>query len=187
MDGSPVTACGLRNLGAVNGNLTVDSGNNVGDVQESLVMRDERGWMTQWIVSGLQASTNYTAFVIQDDTKVAGPIYFATKSGKHLSFPIPIQRLTKLPVSFGLHSDVPLPARSLPSLLSLHRLRRPAPLPSKRRRLRLIQFPIVDFRSPHLIHLKLLHELGDVPLRARLVQLGGRVRGLCDGVQGMGV
>ena len=82
MDGSPVTACSLRNLAAASQNLTVDSENAIGVVQESLVYRDELGWRTQWIVRGLAASTNYTAFVIEDDVKVAGPIYFATKSGE---------------------------------------------------------------------------------------------------------
>ncbi|KAG6809623.1 hypothetical protein H0H92_015501 [Tricholoma furcatifolium] len=48
---------------------------------ESLWLPNSNGWRTQWLVEGLTPSTNYTAYVIQNGTKVGGPIYFATKSG----------------------------------------------------------------------------------------------------------
>lgn len=75
-DGTPATACALKNLQG----LTMQ--NSSGDVQESLVLRDNNGWRAQWLVNGLTPLTNYTAFVLQDNTKVAGPIYFLTKSGE---------------------------------------------------------------------------------------------------------
>lgn len=48
---------------------------------ESLWLRDEDGWRTQWLMAGLSPQTNYTAYVIQDSQKLSGPMYFVTKSG----------------------------------------------------------------------------------------------------------
>lgn len=48
---------------------------------ETLWARDEQGWRSQWLIAGLTPSTNYTAYVLQNSTKVSGPIYFSTKSG----------------------------------------------------------------------------------------------------------
>ncbi|KAF8203340.1 stretch-activated Ca2+-permeable channel component-domain-containing protein [Pholiota molesta] len=73
-----------------------DSG--VGKVAEkSLWARDPTGFRTQWLLSGLAPSTNYTAFVLQD-ASVSGPIWLATKSG-------------------AFFSDLLLPARPLAPLL----------------------------------------------------------------------
>jgi len=47
---------------------------------QSLWLRDEEGWRSQWFLEGLTPATNYTAYVIQDSKKVSGPIYLATKS-----------------------------------------------------------------------------------------------------------
>lgn len=55
---------------------------------ERLWPRDEQGWRSQWIVDGLNPSTNYTVYIVQDSTKISGPIYFSTKSGE-LLFPAP--------------------------------------------------------------------------------------------------
>ena len=56
---------------------------------QSLWLRDEEGWRSQWFLEGLTPATNYTAYVIQDSKKVSGPIYFATKLGSFsLSFPL---------------------------------------------------------------------------------------------------
>ncbi|KAH8813651.1 stretch-activated cation channel Mid1 [Flagelloscypha sp. PMI_526] len=49
--------------------------------------RDWAGWRTQWMIEGLTASTNYTAYVIVDNNKVSGPIHFTTKSA---SFSCPL-------------------------------------------------------------------------------------------------
>lgn len=56
-------------------------------------------------MEGLSPSTNYTAYAIQNGTKVAGPIYFATKSA---SFPCPL--VASLPFCPGVSHAVPLPA-----------------------------------------------------------------------------
>lgn len=77
VDGSPVTACSLVSRA----NLTINTKSNPGSAQSSLVLRNSDGWRTQWFMGGLQPVTNYTAFVLQDDTKVSGPINFVTKSG----------------------------------------------------------------------------------------------------------
>jgi hypothetical protein len=58
---------------------TQSSGNQI---SQTPWLRDQDGWRSQWLIGGLTSATNYTAFVIQDNTKVSGPIYLATKSGK---------------------------------------------------------------------------------------------------------
>ncbi|EAU91143.2 calcium channel [Coprinopsis cinerea okayama7 len=47
--------------------------------EETPWLRDEDGWRLQYLIRGLEPSTNYTAYVL-DDTRVFGPIYFTTKS-----------------------------------------------------------------------------------------------------------
>lgn len=46
-------------------------------------LKDDGGWRQQWFLTGLTPSTNYTAYVIQEGTRVSGPIMFATKSGEY--------------------------------------------------------------------------------------------------------
>lgn len=50
---------------------------------ETIWARDDEGFRTQWLMGGLTPSTNYTAFVLQNNTKVSGPIFFTTKSGQY--------------------------------------------------------------------------------------------------------
>jgi calcium channel MID1 len=52
---------------------------------ESLWARGDEGFRTQWLMGGLTPSTNYTVFVLQNNTKVSGPIFFVTKSGQYFS------------------------------------------------------------------------------------------------------
>ncbi|KAG1792791.1 stretch-activated Ca2+-permeable channel component-domain-containing protein [Suillus plorans] len=70
------TACGI--------NSTSSSGLVVSN---DLWLRNNDGWRSQWLIDGLTPSTNYTAYVIQDQVKLSGPIYFTTKSP---SFPCPL-------------------------------------------------------------------------------------------------
>ncbi|KAF5319632.1 hypothetical protein D9619_008854 [Psilocybe cf. subviscida] len=74
-------------------------------VNASLWARDGQGWRTQWLLDGLTPSTNYTAFVLQDTTRVSGPIYFATKSD---TFACPL--VHSLPYCPGVAYAVPLDA-----------------------------------------------------------------------------
>lgn len=68
----PQTGCRLT--------ATQSSGNQL---NQTLWLRDETGWRSQWLVGGLNPATNFTVFVVQDSTKISGPIYFLTKSGEH--------------------------------------------------------------------------------------------------------
>ena len=70
----PQTGCRLAS--------TKSSGNQI---SQSAWLRDQDGWRSQWLIGGLTPTTNYTAFVIQDSTKVSGPIYLVTKCGKSTS------------------------------------------------------------------------------------------------------
>ena len=54
-------------------------------VNSSLWLRGPKdGWRTEWLLSGLDPRTNYTAFVVQDAHKVSGPIFFITKSASFM-------------------------------------------------------------------------------------------------------
>lgn len=53
---------------------------------ETVVLRDAQGWRSQWILEGLEPSTNYTAFIVEDTQTVSPPLYFTTKSGKQTIF-----------------------------------------------------------------------------------------------------
>ncbi|KAL0948037.1 hypothetical protein HGRIS_010663 [Hohenbuehelia grisea] len=72
---------------------------------QSAWLKDESGWREQWILSQLAPSTNYTAFVIQDGTKISRPIMFVTKSA---TFACPLA--ASLPYCPGIAYSVPLPA-----------------------------------------------------------------------------
>ncbi|KAE9406868.1 hypothetical protein BT96DRAFT_851206 [Gymnopus androsaceus JB14] len=72
---------------------------------ESLWPRDEDGWRTQWILEGLASETNYTAYVVEDNTKLSGPMYFVTKSAV---FACPLAAF--LPYCPGVTYAVPLPS-----------------------------------------------------------------------------
>ncbi|CAE6374080.1 unnamed protein product [Rhizoctonia solani] len=69
------------------------------------VYRDSNGWRRQWFVDGLSASTNYTAYVIEDGARVSGPSYLRTKSD---SFPCPL--VHSVPYCPEVSYPVPLPA-----------------------------------------------------------------------------
>jgi calcium channel MID1 len=62
--------------------ISARQSSNVGTIlNQTLWSRGVDGWRNQWLIGGLTPSTNYTAYVVQDGTKVSGPIFFATKSG----------------------------------------------------------------------------------------------------------
>ncbi|KAF4588092.1 stretch-activated cation channel mid1 [Pleurotus pulmonarius] len=67
-------------------------------------LKDEEGWRQQWFLTGLAPSTNYTAYMVQEGTRVSGPIMFATKSA---SFSCPL--VASLPFCPGTAYSVPLP------------------------------------------------------------------------------
>jgi len=83
-DGTPASAnetsaAALRLLSGV-----VELGSDAPDSR--ITLRDPlEGWRRQWLVGGLNASTNYTAFAVDDSNQmVTGPIYLLTKNA---SFP----------------------------------------------------------------------------------------------------
>ncbi|KAF9220568.1 hypothetical protein BS17DRAFT_786749 [Gyrodon lividus] len=96
----PQTACTLINTSSTSSIIKND-----------LWLRDMDGWRSQWLIDGLSPSTNYTAYVIQDQLKVSGPIYFATKSA---GFPCPL--LHSLPYCPSTAYAVPLPPPQAPAL-----------------------------------------------------------------------
>ena len=77
-DGTPLTACALKSIG----NETILKSPS----DSTLVYRDAGGWRAQFLADGLQPLLNYTAYLIQDDTKISGPINLVTKSGEALLF-----------------------------------------------------------------------------------------------------
>ncbi|KAF5376385.1 hypothetical protein D9757_008659 [Collybiopsis confluens] len=90
----PQTACMISNQSS-SGNIA----------NESLWLRDEEGWRTQWIIEGLSPQTNYTAYVVEGNQKLSGPMYFITKSAV---FSCPLAAF--LPYCPGVTYAVPLPS-----------------------------------------------------------------------------
>lgn len=79
-------------------------------VSNDLWLRNNQGWRSQWLIDDLTPSTNYTVYVIQDQVKLSGPIYFATKSP---SFPCPL--VHSLPFCPSTSYAVPLPFPQSPA------------------------------------------------------------------------
>jgi len=75
----PLTACALQNT--INDLVAGQLGDTSANVESSIWLRDQQGWRGQFLVNGLAPSTNYTAFVVQDGSKISGPINMVTKSG----------------------------------------------------------------------------------------------------------
>ena len=76
--GIPLTACALKNVS--NETIIKDP------IDATLVYRDADGWRAQFFVEDLQPLVNYTAYFVQDEIKISGPINLATKSGRMLCF-----------------------------------------------------------------------------------------------------
>jgi calcium channel MID1 len=73
----PQTACAIRNARAAQSPQVLEQ-----VLEQQLWLRDAReGWRVEWLVGGLEPLTNYSVYAVQDDTRLAGPIYFTTKSG----------------------------------------------------------------------------------------------------------
>lgn len=184
MDGSPVTACSLRRIAGEQGGgqvlATVDSGNGIGVFEQSMVLRDEAGWRTQWIVRGLTASTNYTAFVVQEGTKVSGPIYFATKSGASVLS-------VGLTDSYAPNSDLLVSTRPQPHFLPLHCLCRSPSPPPIHGHVHDGQLSTVRVRPAHPVHTEFYDVIGHVSMWPGYVQSCCGLRRLRKAVPGLGM
>ncbi|KAF7327424.1 putative acetate kinase [Mycena kentingensis (nom. inval.)] len=73
--------------------------------KDTLWLRDSEGWRNEWLFTGLTPKTNYTVYAIASSYKVAGPIFFTTKSS---SFSCPL--VSRLPYCPSVAYAVPLPA-----------------------------------------------------------------------------
>ncbi|KZT30269.1 hypothetical protein NEOLEDRAFT_1054732 [Neolentinus lepideus HHB14362 ss-1] len=113
----PQTGCALRSATSVGSQIF-----------QSLWLRDASGWRSEWLMGGLTPLTNYTAYVIENRTKVSGPIYFVTKSALFscplvhsvpycpaVSYAVP---LPHPPVNFAAHDARTLPESLTDPLLS---------------------------------------------------------------------
>ncbi|TFK68899.1 hypothetical protein BDN72DRAFT_820585 [Pluteus cervinus] len=89
----PQTACMLSSQQPL-GNTT----------DNSLWLKGLEGWRNEWLSVGLEANTNYTAYVIQNATKLSGPLFFVTKSPD-----FPCQLVHSLPYCPSTAYSVPLP------------------------------------------------------------------------------
>ncbi|KAF7983107.1 hypothetical protein HWV62_24051 [Athelia sp. TMB] len=96
----PQTGCRLR--------TTLSSGNQQGGGSWLL---DGNGWRQQWLVDGLSPATNYTVFVIENNTTVSGPINIVTKSA---AFPCAL--VHSLPYCPSISYAVPLVAPPSPAV-----------------------------------------------------------------------
>ncbi|KAI0086798.1 stretch-activated cation channel Mid1 [Irpex rosettiformis] len=82
-----------------------------------LWLRDSEGWRWQWLFTGLTPLTNYTTYVVENGTKVSGPVNFVTKSA---SFSCHL--VHSLPYCPSVNYAVPLnaPPSRIPSYTSLN-------------------------------------------------------------------
>jgi len=78
----------------------------------------------EFLVEGLDPSTNYTAYTVQSGTKVGGPIFFVTKSGQSWL------RLLHRIMIYRLRSFFPMSSCSLAAILSFDILCGSAPRPA---------------------------------------------------------
>ncbi|KAF8648884.1 hypothetical protein AX16_006159 [Volvariella volvacea WC 439] len=92
--GIPQTACMVVSLGTP-ANVFFN---------QTLWSRDRSVWRSQYLVDGLSPATNYSVYVVQNDTKISGPLFFATKS---TSFTCPL--VHSLPYCPAVSYAVPLP------------------------------------------------------------------------------
>ncbi|EKM51296.1 uncharacterized protein PHACADRAFT_151955 [Phanerochaete carnosa HHB-10118-sp] len=103
----PLTACAMSSSD-IQGSIMID---DTGSANNGLWLKDQDGWRWQWLVSGLQPQTNYTAYVVQNETKVSQPINFVTKSA---TFSCPI--VHSLPYCPSIAYAVPLVAPQFPNI-----------------------------------------------------------------------
>jgi hypothetical protein len=92
-------------------------------VSNDLWLRDNRGCRFQWLVDDLTPSTNHTAYVIQDQAKLSGPIYFTTEYHASLLGVVYVRLCHRI-------STIPLLPCALPSILSVYIIRCSSSLPS---------------------------------------------------------
>ncbi|KAI0781647.1 stretch-activated Ca2+-permeable channel component-domain-containing protein [Irpex lacteus] len=101
--GCAIRAAKLKDSQRIDARPTPDNG---------LWLRDSAGWRWQWLLAGLTPLTNYTTYVVENGTKVSGPINFVTKSG---SFSCNI--VHSLPYCPSVNYAVPIGAPPFPARL----------------------------------------------------------------------
>lgn len=72
----PQTGCAIRNAAENSTAKTIAS--------QQLWLKDGMGWRNQWVVEALNPATNYTVWVVVNNTEVSTPAHFATKSGVYV-------------------------------------------------------------------------------------------------------
>ncbi|KAF8207105.1 stretch-activated cation channel Mid1 [Mycena galopus ATCC 62051] len=78
---------------------------------QSLWLRDADGWRTEWFMTGLTPSTNYTAYVLFDAYRVTMPIFFTTKSST-----FSCSLVSQLPYCPSISYAIPLPPPPSPAI-----------------------------------------------------------------------
>lgn len=95
------SACAIKNAASsISGSWLGTNGTGGVNGSTSLVLRDTQGWRSQWIIEGLTAGTNYSAWVVQEGGAVAGPIYAFTKSCAYAVLISAFSQLTRPVASF---------------------------------------------------------------------------------------
>ncbi|WVR05245.1 hypothetical protein IAU60_002257 [Kwoniella sp. DSM 27419] len=70
----------------------------------------QEGYRHHWVIGGLTAETNYTAWIVDDNGVMSGPIWFATKQD---SFPCPLALPTSTCPSIAYAAALPLNSTSV--------------------------------------------------------------------------
>lgn len=151
------------------------------------VSKDSKGWRTQWILEGLSPSTNYTVFVVQNDSLVSPPLYFSTKSGQSCA-KVSSNREMFTNCHFSLSRELCLHSRAFVAVLSLCDLLCTAPRPS--RTLNIVhpkQLTLEHLRPSVVIYFEFYDVFAYVCLRSRYLLARPKLRLLSESVSRMGV
>ncbi|KAF8578525.1 hypothetical protein K439DRAFT_1638739 [Ramaria rubella] len=99
------SACAIKNAASsISGSWIGTNGTGGVNGSTGLFLRDEEGWRSQWLIEGLRANTNYSAWIVEDGGGLGGPIFASTKSS---SFDCPLAH--SLPFCPLVSYAVPLP------------------------------------------------------------------------------
>ena len=158
--------CAVRSANISTGGIADPSHMLVNASTSWMAVGGEEGFRTMWVVGDLVAGTNYTAWIVDDNGGMSGPIWLATKESECCGM-LPTQRST----------DYVCLKETFPCPLVLPRLRRPArsqydrcarshPISTRRH-----HHP-PHLVAPGIVHLPPLPSMRAGSLRARLVLRG---------------
>ena len=87
-DSSPTSSgldnsrCAVQNANISTGNIAAEDNMLIKGETQWMNVGGEEGFRTMWVVGNLQAQTNYTGWLVDDQGGLSSPIQFVTKEGE---------------------------------------------------------------------------------------------------------